>query len=129
VPLAAESPNDTNLARDAAIAYEKLGAAMIATGDLEAALAHRQKSLELFRRLLEVDAKNVLAQHSLAVSHIHLADLLGDRESPNLGRTAEAAEHYRAAIALLDGINRATRPTQRRGEILPKRRQSSRGSR
>jgi tetratricopeptide (TPR) repeat protein len=93
--------------RDAAIAYEKLGSAMAASGDLEAALAHRQKSLELFRGLREADPKNVLAQHSLAVSHIHLADLLADPESPNLGRSGEASEHYRIGIDLLEAINRA----------------------
>jgi tetratricopeptide (TPR) repeat protein len=106
VPMAAEFPNDSNIVRDGAIAYEKLGDAMVAAGNLDAALAHRQRALEMFRNLLQVDPQNVHAQQSLAISHIHLADLLGLPGAPNLGRAAEAAENYRRAIALLDGINR-----------------------
>ena len=106
VPMAAEFPNDTNIVRDGAIAYEKLGDAMVAAGKLAAALDHRQKALEMFRNLLQVDPKNVHAQQSLAVSHIHLADLLGLPGAPNLGRAAEAEENYRRAIALLNGVNR-----------------------
>jgi non-specific serine/threonine protein kinase/serine/threonine-protein kinase len=107
VPMAAEFPNDSTMLRDAAIAYEKLGAAMSATGDLDAALINRQKSLDLFRALHAADRQNVMAQHSLAISHVHLADLLGGAEPPNLGRPAEAATHYQSAIDLLEGINRA----------------------
>jgi tetratricopeptide (TPR) repeat protein len=107
VPMAAEFPNDTTMLRDGAIAYEKLGTAMSATGDLAAALSNRQKSLEMFRALLNADPQNVMAQHSLAISLLHLGDLLGNRDEPNLGRHDDARESYRQALAILEGINRA----------------------
>ena len=107
VPLAAEFPNDVPIVRDAAVAYEKIGNVMTATGDLEAALENRRKSLEIFRHLLEADPQNTLAQHSLAVSHVHLADLLGEGNGADLGPRAEATQHYRDAIRLLETINKA----------------------
>ncbi|HEU0210150.1 MAG TPA: serine/threonine-protein kinase [Candidatus Udaeobacter sp.] len=103
VPLAAEFPNDMPIVRDAAIAYEKLGNVMTATGDVGSALENRRKSLEIFHRLLGADPQNTLAQHSLAVSHVHLADLLGEDPTSR----AEAAEHYQDAIRLLEAINKA----------------------
>jgi tetratricopeptide (TPR) repeat protein len=103
VPLAAEFPNDMPIVRDAAIAYEKLGNVMTATGDVGSALENRRKSLQIFHRLLGADPQNTLAQHSLAVSHVHLADLLGEDPTSR----AEAAEHYQDAIRLLEAINKA----------------------
>jgi eukaryotic-like serine/threonine-protein kinase len=107
VPLAAEFPNDMPIVRDAAIAYEKMGNVTTATGDLEAALENRRKSLEIFRHLLEADPQNMLAQHSLAISDLHLADLLGQGNGANPERSKEAIEHYREAIRLLETINKA----------------------
>lgn len=104
VPLAAEFSQDTAMVRDAAIAYEKLGNAATAAGDLEAALGNRRKSLEIFERVAAADPQDAQARQSLAISHIHLGDLLGDPTAPNLGRAAEAREHYRRAAELLDGI-------------------------
>ena len=94
IPLAAEFPNDMPIVRDAAIAYEKIGNVTTATGDLAAALENRRKSLEIFRHLLDADPQNMLAQHSLAISQLHLADLLGEGNDPGLGQRAEAMEHY-----------------------------------
>jgi eukaryotic-like serine/threonine-protein kinase len=108
VPLATEFPNDMPIVRDTAIAYEKIGNVMTATGDLEGALENRRKSLEIFRHLLEADPQNMLAQHSLAISHMHLADLLGEgRAAGTPAWRSEAIEHYRNAIGLLEQINRA----------------------
>ena len=69
VPLATEFPNDTQMLRDAAIAYEKLANVMTAAGNLNDALENRQRSLEIFTRLAEADPKNVLAQQSLGISY------------------------------------------------------------
>jgi tetratricopeptide (TPR) repeat protein len=107
IPLAAEFPNDMPIVRDVAIAYEKIGNVMTATGDLDAALENRRKSLEIFEHLLQADPQNMLAQHSLAISHLHLADLLGEGNGANRGRRAEAIEHCRNAIRLLETINQA----------------------
>jgi len=112
VPLAAEYPNDSTVLRDAAIAYEKIGNALAGQGDLEAALENRSKSLAIFRSLLQADPKNVEAQESLAISHIHLADLLGGPEPPNLDRTAQALENYREAVLILEGIASGTSAIQ-----------------
>ena len=43
---------------------------MTAAGDLRRALQNRRESLAIFNRLAEADPKNVLAQRSLAVSHM-----------------------------------------------------------
>lgn len=107
VPLAEEFPNDTTIVRDAAIAYEKLGNAAAAAGDLGAALDDRRRSLEIFERLLAVDPQNAQARQSLAISHIHLADLLGGGDANGLSRAAEARDHYQRAAELLEAVTHA----------------------
>lgn len=107
VPLAAEFTDNTPIVRDAAIAYEKIANTMSALGNLDAALENRRKSLEMFSNLLKADPKNAEAQHSLAISHILLADLLGDPDSENLGRRSEAFENYQHAAQILEALTRA----------------------
>ncbi|MDQ2919428.1 MAG: hypothetical protein M3R10_06080, partial [Verrucomicrobiota bacterium] len=101
VPLAEELPYDTQIVRDAAVAYEKLANADTALGDLPSALTNRQRALEIFKRLAEGDTKNVLAQQSLGISYVHLADLLGSPDSPNLKRPEEAIANYERAREIL----------------------------
>src|SRR3712207_1346806 len=71
---------------------------------------NRQRSLEIFTRLAEADPKNVLAQRSLGISHLHLAELLGSPESPNLGRRAEALAHYERALEIFSKSPEANDP-------------------
>jgi len=99
--LAEQHPENTDLVRDAAIAYEKMANVLTASGNLPAALESRQQSLGIFTRLAEADPKNVLAQQSLAISCMHLADLLGSPKAHNLGRPAEAIAAYERARDLL----------------------------
>ncbi len=99
--LAAAHRDHFDVVRDAAVADEKVANVLEASGDLAGALASRERSLAVFQHLAEIDPKNTSAQRSLALSHQHMADLLGQPGGPNLGRTAEALEHYRAAEAIL----------------------------
>ncbi|MEP6810227.1 MAG: protein kinase [Chthoniobacterales bacterium] len=99
--LARDWPDNAMLARDAAIAQEKIANVQIMRGDLGAALANREKSLEAFRVLYQADPKNVMSKLSLAISHIHLGDLLSE---PGLARSEDAAQNYRAAIAILQPL-------------------------
>jgi tetratricopeptide (TPR) repeat protein len=74
---------------------------MAAKGELKEALESRQRSLKIFQSLVQADPQNVQARQSLAISHIHLGEVLGHPETPNLGRTAEALENYRRASEIL----------------------------
>jgi tetratricopeptide (TPR) repeat protein len=104
-PLAADFPTDTDAVRDAAIAHEKIGDAMAAKGELREALESRRKSLEIFQKLVDADPQNVQARQSLAISYLHLGEILGDPASPNLGRQAEALQQYRRALETLEAAN------------------------
>lgn len=104
--LAADDPADTDKIRDSAIAQEKIGNVLTMMNDLPAALDYRSKSLAIFERLAAADPQNVVAQVSLAVSHLHMAQLLADPDSPNLGRAEEALNHCRAGLDILNPINR-----------------------
>jgi serine/threonine protein kinase len=100
--FAADYPIDTDAVRDAAIAHEKIGNVMAAKGELNEALASRRKSLEIFEKLEKADPLSVNAKQSLAISYYHLGDLLGDPNSPNLGRPAEALKIYQQALQVLE---------------------------
>ncbi len=99
--LATGNPENTDAVRDLAIAHEKVGNAMVALGDLTGALESRRKSLEILSQLAKADPGNVQAQQSLAISYVHLADLLGNPDSPNMGQQIEALKHYRIAREIL----------------------------
>jgi non-specific serine/threonine protein kinase/serine/threonine-protein kinase len=99
--LAKSNPQNTDAVRDEAIADEKMGNVMTALGNLAAALENRIRSLQIFKQLADADRRNAQAQQSLAISYMHLADLLGYPGSPNLGRRNEARENYQRARDIL----------------------------
>jgi eukaryotic-like serine/threonine-protein kinase len=103
--LANEDPADTDMVRDVAITEEKIGNVLARNRDLAGALESRRKSLEIFQRLASADPQNVQAKESLAISMAHMADLLGNPNGPNLGRTAEALQLYRDALSIVNAIN------------------------
>ncbi len=104
-PLAAAYPTNTDAVRDAAVAHEKIGNIMTAKGELREALESRRKSLEIFQSLVHADPQNVQARQSLAISYIHFGDVLGNPQSPNLGRRAEALKNYQLALEILHATN------------------------
>jgi septum formation inhibitor-activating ATPase MinD len=67
-----------------------------AAGDLDGALENRQRSLEIFTHLAEADPKNVLAQQSLGISYMHLAEVL-----TALDRRTEAIANFQRASEIL----------------------------
>ena len=118
--LAEQYPDNGDIVRDAAISHEKMANIMVASGQLEVALESRQRSLEIFTRLAQADPKSVYAQRSLAISYMHLAQLLGGPAEPNLGRREEAMQNYRRAIEILakqaDSNDAKTRATMHEAE-------------
>ncbi len=93
------------MVRDVAITEEKIGNVLTRNRKLAGALESRRKSLEIFQRLASADPQNVQAKESLAISMAHMADLLGNPNGPNLGRTAEALQLYRDALSIVNAIN------------------------
>ncbi len=116
--LAVQHPQDAAAARDAAIAQEKMANIQTTRGDLAAALTNREKSLATLRALFEADPKNVQSQISLAISHIHLGDLLGGTAGPSLERREEARRSYGAAVAILTPLAEKDVPDRRAQESL-----------
>lgn len=102
--LARSYPDNTDVVRDAAVAHEKMGNVLKALGNFRSALESRRQSLEIFKRLAAADPKNRQAQHSLAISYMHLGDLLGDLDSLNPERRAEALKAYRRSMEILQTI-------------------------
>jgi non-specific serine/threonine protein kinase/serine/threonine-protein kinase len=105
IPLAQENPSNFDIVRDEAIAYEKVANAELATGDVENALTHRRSSLDKFDVLARADPKNVHAQQSLAISHMHLADLLADERLHDRRNFDEAIRNYKRAEEILTALN------------------------
>ncbi len=102
--LAAAHPDNASFLRDAAVAEEKMANVLTAAADLPGALASRTRSLEIFQQLLAVDPKNAQSRLSLAISHLHLGDLMADRTGPNLARWEEGAQQYRQAQEILKAL-------------------------
>ena len=98
--LAATEPDNANFVRDAAIAHEKVAAVQTARGDRASAIESRRKSLEIFDQLARADRRNVQAQQSLAISYLHLADLLASDASTR----DQALQSYRDGLAVLDAV-------------------------
>ncbi|MDQ6861275.1 MAG: protein kinase, partial [Verrucomicrobiota bacterium] len=99
--LAEQHADNSDIVRDAAVAHEKIANIQVASHELEAALESRQRSLEIFNDLAKADPKNVYAQRSLAISYVHLAELLGGPAEPNLAQREEAIGHYEHAAEIL----------------------------
>ena len=108
--LAEQHADNTEIVRDAAIAHEKIANVQTAAGNFAGALENRQRSLEIFTRLAEADPRNVLAQRSLGISYLHLAELL---ESPQIGRRNDAVANYRRALEILTRNSDANDPHTR----------------
>ena len=98
--LASAEPHNANLLRDAAIAHEKVASVQSARGDRALAIHSRRKSLEIFDQLARADRRNVQAQQSVAISLLHLADLLATDASAR----GEALQCYRDGLAVVEAV-------------------------
>ena len=99
--LAASSPDDSDIVRDEAIAYEKLADVLTDQDELVRAFEYRRRSFKIFRALAVADPQNAQAQQSLAISYMHLAELHGGPYSRNLGNAAEAVACYERSRELV----------------------------
>lgn len=116
--LAADFPSDSDALRDVAITHEKLANILTTNGELAAALDNRQKSLEILKRLVTADPQNMQARQSLAISYVHLGDLFGYPDSPNLQRASDAGETYRIALETLPSAKEIQSTDAKTREIL-----------
>jgi tetratricopeptide (TPR) repeat protein len=92
--------------RDLAIAHEKMGDVAVKLHKLQEAQQSYTQATDIFRDLWQRDAKNVQAQQSLAISYLHLGDLAGYPDQPNLGDPHGARRHYQEAQHLLQDLRR-----------------------
>ena len=99
--LARTNAENTDVIRDVAIAHEKMAHVHTRRGELAAALENRRSALEIFQRLADADPKNLSARVSLAISHLHLGNLFGNPEAPNLGDSEQALRNYNRALEIL----------------------------
>ena len=98
--LAAAEPDNANFVRDAAISHEKVANVQTARGDRAGAIASRRKSLAIFDQLARADRRNVQAQQSVAISYLHLADLLATEPAT----LEEARQSYRRGLETLEAV-------------------------
>ena len=65
-----------------------------------------QRSRDIFEDLWRTDTVNAQARLSLAISYIHLGDVSGYPEQPNLGRQQDARDYYRRSLAFIEHVYR-----------------------
>ncbi|MBW4699997.1 MAG: AAA-like domain-containing protein [Aphanocapsa lilacina HA4352-LM1] len=92
--LAAQRPEDLQIARALATSHVLTGDVLVETGDLRAALASYRKSLDMRRELLAKLPTDSKLRKGVAISHQRMGDTLGNPNYSSLGRTAEAVSHY-----------------------------------
>jgi tetratricopeptide (TPR) repeat protein len=101
---AADNPSETDAVRDLAIAHEKMGTILLKMNRLDESLERYLKSLEIFKQLERADPRNAQARQSLAISYLHVGDIHGRPDQPNLGNPREALENYRRSLALMEEV-------------------------
>ncbi len=116
--LSRDFPADSDAVRDVAIIHEKLANVLTANGNLAGALDDRQTSLEILKRLVAADPQNMQARQSLAISYVHLGDLFGYPDVPNLQRLSDAREAYRRALETLSSAREIESADAKTREIL-----------
>lgn len=84
-------PTDRSRQNELALAYEKMGDALVATNDLKGALALYEKAQAIVVELAKTDIER---RRYLATLHQLIGDVLGFPGNPNLGNTRGAREHY-----------------------------------
>ena len=92
--LAATSPEQQEVQRDLAIAYEKLGNVQLASGRAGAAESSYRGALSEFERLAKADPSNVVAMRSVAISREKVAGTLTTQ-----GRVKDAVALLETALS------------------------------
>ena len=106
--LVAADPTDRAARRTLALAHEKLSDADAWVGHLPQAVDHARRALEQWRLLAAGSAASVGERRAVAMSHVKLGDVLGNPNLPSLSDAAGATSQYREALALMDGVSRAS---------------------
>ncbi len=102
---AAAHPNHNDALRDLAIGYEKMADLSVKAGRLTQALGRYRQAHDAFTNLWRSDSLNASASITVAISHLHLGDLLGYPAQANLGDARGARQHYRTARSILRTVH------------------------
>ena len=97
-------PQDVETQRTLAMALRRQGDVVSWTGDVAAAIERAQASLAIYQRLAARSGATAEDRFQYAIARIKIADVLGNRNFPNAGRTAEALDVYRRTLPALQEL-------------------------
>jgi non-specific serine/threonine protein kinase/serine/threonine-protein kinase len=98
--LSAAEPASTDVRRDLAISYGRMGEMQEQTGDIPGALESQRRSLEVREGLLSQEPANMQASRDLSRSYESIGDLL-DKTNDAAGALA----NYRKSLAILESLS------------------------
>jgi non-specific serine/threonine protein kinase/serine/threonine-protein kinase len=118
--LVGSFPDDLVARRTLALAYEKIGDQQAWTGSVDSAVASAREALAGFSHLAAAQPESERAQLSAAISHLKLADLLGNPHFPNAGDAAGALREYQLSRSILESppLSASSDPAVRRNTGL-----------
>jgi tetratricopeptide (TPR) repeat protein len=93
--LAAAESGDAQAQRTLAVAFNKIGDALLQQGETQKALESHRDSLKVFQRLAAADPKDAQAQHELAVAFGRVGDVLAKQ-----GDVPKALENHRENLKI-----------------------------
>ncbi len=114
---AERNPNSMDAVRDLAIAHEKMGDLALQNNNLDAALDRYETAGAIYEDLYQADTLNAQARQTLVIGLLHIADVHGRPDQPNLGNPTEAHRLYRRAERLLADLAQRD-PTNSRTQFL-----------
>lgn len=95
--LAALDPNNEEIQRELAMAYENMGDGFAITGELKKSLENHEKARLIINGLAARNEKHLIY---LARLHSKIADVQGYPGTNNLGDPASATQNYRQAVEI-----------------------------
>ena len=100
-------PGDPEATRALAGAYRRMADVLAWSGNTTAALTESQLSTRLYAELASGAAPALEDEIEAGIAVVKLGDLLGNPNLPNLGRAAEAATEFAAALATFRRLDAA----------------------
>jgi tetratricopeptide (TPR) repeat protein len=93
--------------RPVALLFEKKADVLAETNRVDEGVATARKSLAIFQEIADANSGDAAARLSVAISHLKLADVLGNPNFVNAGDAVGAMDNYRAALAILESLHSA----------------------
>lgn len=99
--------------------YQRLGGALVATGDLVAALEAFRQSEAVDREILKKNPRDTRARRTHLLDEQNLGNVYGQTLEPSLGNAAEARVHYSRMLALAEEAHAADpMDVEARGDLI-----------